>query len=173
MFRILLILICVVGCGESEYARRRLEEEQKRTAIEAERLRIQNERIHEEKERVRKTNESISKVNVCAEKLSYLVGEDGWFKRTDPDEKDAWGNQLTVRYKIQGGQETLIVVSNGPDGLPYTKDDIQSNSWTIDNNKVLEAMKKARHENRKVGVEDISSSLTKGLVKGVLQGWKK
>lgn len=113
---------------------------------------------------------ALSQVNVLAEKLSQEVGEDGWFKKTTTEEVDPWGNKLEVKYKRNGGLEILTVWSNGPDGLPHTKDDISSVSYTLENAVVLAEIRKNRTGTD--SLEAYSKALTKGLTKGLVQGWK-
>lgn len=119
-----------------------------------------------------KRNRTTSQVEVLAEKLSKEVGEDGWFKQSQPEDVDAWGNKLVVKYKRTGGTETLTVWSNGGDGLPFTRDDISSHSYSVANAEILAEIARLKRENRQASVEGYGYHLTKGLTKGIREGWK-
>lgn len=113
-------------------------------------------------------NQVTSQVNVLADKLSRQIDENGWFIRNEMTEKDVWGNPLRISYDRNVYSETLQVSSNGPDGLPMTRDDIGA-KYNLNNQEYLKAFKEAKQSIREKNIEGNSSSLTKGLVKGVFQ----
>ena len=113
-----------------------------------------------------------SQVEVAAERLSQNVGEDGWFRRGTADGTDPWSRPLEVSYRRVKGTETLTVWSSGPDGLPRTRDDVSSHAYHLDNEAVLAEIAAAKSKNRQLAVENYGASLTRGLVKGTVQGWK-
>lgn len=118
-----------------------------------------------------KRNRSLSKVEVTADQFSKEVGENGWYIQKQTDEVDAWGNKLEVKYKRSSGYETLTVWSNGQDGLPFTRDDISSHSYTLYNSVVLTEIARIKSQNRQEAVENYGFRLTKGLTKSVREGW--
>jgi hypothetical protein len=116
-----------------------------------------------------KEDEALSQVNITANEIA-IVGEDGWYERAAPTmlTNDPWGKKLRTSYKRHNGYETLRVYSNGPDGLPYTKDDICSTELTINNVQELEEISKKR----KKSVKDYSGSITEGATQGIIKGLK-
>ena len=119
-----------------------------------------------------KRDRALSQVEVLAERLSAQVGEDGWFKRHATDAPDPWGNPVEVKYTRLNGYERLAVWSSGPDGLPHTRDDIASHTYTCYNDVALAEIAAAKAKGRQASIEGYGASLTKGLVKGTVQGWK-
>jgi hypothetical protein len=112
-----------------------------------------------------KEDKTISQVNSVAERIAE-VGEDGWFKKKTVEDVDVWGNVLHVKYERSKGHESLFVVSNGPDGLLHTKDDIVSKSLSIENEEALKAISEAR----KKAISDHTESITYGATRGVIKG---
>jgi len=102
------------------------------------------------------TDKARSQVEV----ISRLPFNDTNFK---PDgttgQDDPWGHEIT--WEIEKGIWNYIVLtrSSGPDGLPYTGDDVVAKSYiAID---------------RKEGVsESIARGLTRGATKGIREGLK-
>jgi hypothetical protein len=126
-----------------------------------------------------KKNRTLSQIEVLADQQSREIGEDGWFKRKQVEDVDAWGNKVELKFKRSSGVETVVVWSNGPDGLPFTRDDISSHSYSCYNSEVLAEIARIRAENAKVrskdrqeSVENYGFHLTKGLTKGVREGWQ-
>ncbi len=77
-------------------------------------------------------------------------------------DKDPWGNEFTWRMDKGPWNYGLYVRSNGPDGLPFTADDIEA--------KVLIPIAKGADDE---GVsERFIRGLTRGAVKGIKQGLK-
>ncbi len=113
-------------------------------------------------------NQTASQVNVLADRLKRQVDDNGRFMRADTSEVDVWGKPIRVTYEEGSFVESLHVASNGPDGLPFTKDDIGI-TWKLNTKQAREE----KRENRERGIEGSSAALTKGLVKGVFEGMKK
>jgi hypothetical protein len=114
-----------------------------------------------------------SQVNVLAEKFAADVGADGWFKRHTTDEVDPWGRKIEVKYHRANGHEMLAVWSDGPDGLPHTRDDISSHRYWCDNELVLAEIAALKSKGRLAAVENYGAALTRGLTKGSVQGWQE
>lgn len=75
-------------------------------------------------------------------------------KATDP-----WDHDIIIKVTKRSNQKYLEVRSCGPDGLPFTDDDIVATRWRVEDDKsFLES-----------GAEDIS----RGVVNGAKQGMKK
>ncbi len=114
-----------------------------------------------------------SQVETLAERLSQDVGADGWFNRTPVvGATDPWGRALDVKYHRGHGAETLTVWSNGPDGLPHTRDDIASHSYRCDNAVVLAEIAALKSKGRQDATENYGAALTRGLVRGSREGWQ-
>lgn len=55
--------------------------------------------------------------------LEPPAGQPPYLERV-PD--DAWGNPFRYRVEIEGGRERFVLVSDGPDAEPGTRDDIEN-----------------------------------------------
>ncbi len=115
-----------------------------------------------------KKNRALSQVGQIADRLSQSIGDDGYFKRESVDEVDPWGEQIWVRYHKVDAREYLTVTSNGPDRLPFTRDDIGV-VYQLESDKVREEISRRRKE----GVDIYSQKLTHGLTKGILDALKE
>jgi hypothetical protein len=116
-----------------------------------------------------KRNRATSQVNVLAEKLSEKVNADGMFDRVgEVEDVDPWDNRLVVKYDRKGPRETLTVRSNGPDGLPLTRDDIAAR-FHLDSDQAREARSKETQKS----VEGVSRAFSKGLTRGVFDAVKE
>ena len=137
----------------------------------------------------REIEQATSQVAVLGEKLSRQIDEDGHFIQTKDTEKDPWGNDIKISYTANSpvmptgpgkghviidtsnNVDTLTIFSNGPDGLPYTKDDIGL-SYKLITKEYLKAKAEEKQQNKEKNIEGNSSALTRGLTKGVLDAWK-
>ena len=113
-----------------------------------------------------------SQVNVLAEKLSQDVADDGWFKPGKAVEADPWGNPLEVKYTRHNARETLRVRSNGPDGLPFTRDDITSRPHSLTNDAAQVDVTQRRQKTAEGYTDALTRGAGRGIVEGVAQGWK-
>lgn len=123
-----------------------------------------------DKERIKKdTNRTVSIVNVVAERLAADVTEDGWFRRQRVEDLDAWGAAVGVKYTRTGATERMEVRSSGPDGLPYTPDDVVVKFY-LDNEEVKRALKEKRRDDRERLIEGAGRSLFRGITRGGVEG---
>jgi hypothetical protein len=90
----------------------------------------------------------------------------GWNGKADPPSTngflDAWNNPIQAKVKKGHFNYVLEVWSNGPDGLSGNHDDIvfftkQSHGETSVNKEI----------------EKTGASLSRGIAKGIRQGWRK
>jgi hypothetical protein len=110
-----------------------------------------------------------SKRAVTQSRVETLAREWGetkvrFLERGRTSERDAWDNAISWERTTGVGSCLLVVRSNGPDGLPYTRDDVV-----------------ARHchpipgeltRNLRAGSEAMGHGGARGVVKGVKEGLK-
>lgn len=151
---LLLLLVCVIGCGETSYEKAQRERAEKRRQ-DAERIAIERDN----------RNKSLSLVEVVAEKLSLELNDDKSLKfYKSVDGKDSWANPLTIKYTESGLTQTVEVRSMGTDGLLFTRDDlIAKRSIT------LPVKPGVPFEKR---LEGSSQSIFRGMFKGIREGLK-
>lgn len=112
-----------------------------------------------------------SQVVQWAETLDARTTSDGVYVRHDAEtvpESDPWGHPIRVGYSRGGMSETLTVRSDGPDGTPFTADDI------------IETRMKANLAGIGTGVrqragelaEDAGRGFFKGAVNGLKDGFR-
>ncbi len=78
-------------------------------------------------------------VNIWANHASGQVGRDGWFDReavfAEPrwrqEGTDPWGRPYQIQYARSADRETLVVWSDGPDGVAGTADDLHGSMYTL------------------------------------------
>lgn len=92
---------------------------------------------------------AISQVETLAENVDLDA------KATDP-----WGNDIIIKVTKSSTRWRLEVRSCGPDGLPFTRDDIVAARWW-------------RVPEEKSRIERGSEDFSRGFVNGVKQGLKK
>lgn len=140
-----------------------------------------------------KIDKATSQVNVIGEKLSRQIDKDGRFIKNIETEKDPWDNDIRIDYttgwstpvKNSSGKlyavldprdniDTLTVVSNGPDGLSHTKDDIGITFKLITREylKAKEEEKTKGQQARENNIEGNLSAITRGLTKGVFDAYR-
>lgn len=100
-------------------------------------------------------NRAVSQVNVIADNLSKKVDKNG-FIQEDVKQIDPWGNLIRINY----GKNSLSVVSNGQDGLPFTRDDITARC-------------QLDHKSIEDIVDGVSHSVSHGLTKGIIDAFKE
>lgn len=100
-----------------------------------------------------KEEQALSQVNVIVRKE---FNDKNFPTDGTTGEKDAWGHDLTWDLEKHWNSYSLKVRSNGPDGLPYTKDDITATSSV----KVTDE-------------ESASERFVRGLARGTLKGIKQ
>jgi hypothetical protein len=116
-------------------------------------------------QREQERREALAQCRRWADKLGGQTTDAGVFVRwqgKELPETDPWGQGLTVSYRQGGLAESLTVRSAGPDGEPYTDDDI-TETRTVVNFKGL-------GHGIKQGVGDVSRRAARGLVRGLGEG---
>jgi hypothetical protein len=105
-----------------------------------------------------------NKADIAQSQVHQLVESwDGGDKFT-PDGTDPWGEPFAAKVETGDVYRTLTVRSNGPDKLPFTKDDITA-TRSVKHTPVSQAVAPA--------VERISEALGKGLGRGGVSGVKE
>jgi hypothetical protein len=110
-------------------------------------------------------------VNSRAAHARDHVGADGWFSRKSIAESpnwkrnlnDPWGRPYDIQFDRDGDTESLVVWSDGPDGVPGTGDDIHSDRHTLYHSKTLANIAKTREQmNAQLAGDDWGDSTVYG-----------
>lgn len=108
-----------------------------------------------------------SKIEVVAEKLAGQTNENGLIPFKGIEENDPWGNEIRVRYtenvnRSGRWEQTVEVRSSGPDGLPFTRDDMVAKRTLV-----LIGPPKASMAER---IEKNSEAISRGFIRGIFKG---
>jgi hypothetical protein len=109
-----------------------------------------------------------AQVTRWADELHAQTTDSGIYIRHPADqlpENDPWGRPLSVTYAQGGFAETLTVRSAGPDGVPFTQDDILAHRSVVN----LKGIGKGARDH----VEEFAQNGARGLTKGVAEGIKE
>jgi hypothetical protein len=105
-----------------------------------------------------------SKVDIAQSQVNQLAESWDGTEKFTPDGTDPWGEPYTAKVEKGDVNYNLTVRSNGPDKLPFTKDDISAKR-SVQHTPISEAIAP--------GVERISEAVGKGLGRGGVSGVKE